>query len=74
MHALDTMAWASSDGARATSAFMLNILFIAVFSETAGSVQTKHFVRKQKVNECYQKKAVDQTWLYNMQQYAAPQW
>ena len=33
-------------------AFLLNTLFIAVFSETPGGVQTKYSVNKQEVNEC----------------------
>lgn len=44
-----------------TKAFMLNMLFVAVFSETLGGVQTEHSMKNQEGNECYRKNTIDQT-------------
>lgn len=39
---------------------MLNALFVAVFTEMAGDVQTKYFANKQQFTECYPKNVIIQ--------------
>lgn len=51
-----------------TQAFVLSV---AGFHETPGAVRTKHSVKKQEVNECYQKNARDFTLLHVLLQYTA---